>query len=215
MFLWDTHTHFLKNDEHSVYNAECTPPLAAFHSLGIHPWKAESVVNEKLLKDSLSNPLCLALGEIGLDKLKGPKFSVQLKIFEKQLEWNEEFKLPVILHNVRSTNEIIALKKNFPQQTWVIHDFQKIKTYESLQKIGIHISIGRALLHREDLQNFVNQLALTDLLLESDESPESLEVVYQKVSEIKKLSLLNLRDQIGANFKQIFKRWQTGWKEPN
>lgn len=215
MILWDAHTHFPKDDGHSIYNAEQNGNGGRYHSVGIHPWKARNSFDQKKLKDSLSDNLCVALGEIGLDKLRGPDLYIQMDCLVKQLEINETFQLPVILHNVRATNELIALKKNFPQQTWVIHDFQKIRTFEALQKEGIEISIGQALLHRKDLQDFVNQLPLDRLLLESDEHPELLQEVYQKVCEVKNLSLLTLRDHIGENFKQIFKRWQTGWNEQN
>lgn len=207
MILWDAHTHKCKNDAHSVYNAELSSPVEGYFSAGIHPWNADSVWNEKMLKHSLSNKLCLALGEVGLDKIKGPELSIQLTILEKQLEINEAFQLPVVLHNVRATNEILALKKNFPQQQWVIHDFQKIRTYEALEKEGIGISIGKSILYRGDLQDFVNQLPVDKFLLESDEFPDDLHRIYHKVSELKNLSLLNLRDQIGQNFKQIFSRW--------
>ena len=80
-----------------------------YFSIGLHPWDsaradaAERV--EKELPLLLALPRCLALGECGLDRLKGACMDVQQNLLARQLEVAENAKKPLVVHCVRAWSE--------------------------------------------------------------------------------------------------------------
>ncbi len=74
-----------------------TPGLT--YTIGIHPWHLTTDnYNEQLKKVitfSRHNNI-IALGEAGLDKIRGPEMYFQKDIFEKQIIISEEIKKPQI-----------------------------------------------------------------------------------------------------------------------
>jgi TatD DNase family protein len=72
------------------------------------------------------------------------------------------------------------------------------------------ISIGVAILSNVKLQKSLEMIPNDRLLIETDNSKMNILEVYKKVSEIKKISLLELENLIEDNFKRTFKKWQIG-----
>jgi len=58
------------------------------------------------MKQITSNTKCLAIGQIELDKLKDLEISLQKAVFIQQITISEEMAMPVILHCVRTWNEL-------------------------------------------------------------------------------------------------------------
>ena len=113
------HTHKAETNDDliQIVNLELeTPcPEQGYYSYGIHPWaldNADFQIDEALnkLKENLQQPQVVALGEAGLDKFHAD-FERQIKVFERQIVLSENVKKPMILHYVKSHNEIIALSK--------------------------------------------------------------------------------------------------------
>lgn len=78
-------------------------------------------------------------------------------------------------------------------------------------KNGVKISIGSSVMHQEKVQEIVHLVPLKDLFLETDDQKEyEISDIYQKVSEIKEISLQQLEDQILENVKNTFQKWQIG-----
>lgn len=181
-------------------------------SYGIHPWFADKPFDSTNLEQRLSQTSCLAVGEIGLDKLTDVEFKIQEKIFVQQIQLAEKWELPVILHLVKSWNEALAIKKELnPKQAWIFHGFRKRNLLESVLKNDLYISIGTAVLSDTSMLDWLSEIPNNRLFLETDtQSPEKISEVYRIVAERKKLSLPALEAQIETNFKTVFKRWQIG-----
>ena len=156
----DIHTHTEESNENLLQiinlNLESPCPDQGFYSYGIHPWAlddADFQIEEalSLLEAQLQSPNVLALGEAGLDKIHKASFERQVAVFERQIELSEALQKPMILHDVRSHNEIIALrKKREAQQPWIVHGFNG--TEQDIQQLtgqGMYLSVGEALLHPE------------------------------------------------------------------
>ena len=116
-------------------------------SLGIHPWYIEEgkiISQVKLIESLAENNKVLMIGESGIDHLCSVDINLQKKVFEKMIEISEEFKKPLIIHNVRSNEEIIAFHKNMnPFQPWIIHGFRGNETLmNQLIDNGLYISYG-------------------------------------------------------------------------
>lgn len=206
------HTHFETGRQIEVVSRTFNDVLPEYFSFGIHPWEIDKWENKLEIFDSfLSLKGCLAVGEIGLDKLKGPEISKQIAVLKHQIHFSEEFHLPVILHCVKAWNELKVLKRELnPKQTWIFHGFTKSTLTEEVLKEGIYISIGNAILTSPTLQSGLKNIPLNRLFLETDDAECSIEDIYAKVSELKNIPLSQLQSQLEENFKNVFTKWITG-----
>ena len=128
----DIHTHRKQEvDFIQIINLDLEQPcpVQGYYSYGIHPWaldNADFQLEEafSLLKERLQSPNVLALGEAGLDKMHKESFEQQIAVFERQIDLSEALQKPMILHDVKSHNEILALrKKHKAKQPWILHGF--------------------------------------------------------------------------------------------
>ena len=211
MFFPDIHTHFYQRNSISILNAHSY--IDSLHSRGIHPWNVDENYRLKLreLQTDLQYPFCLALGEIGLDKLCSSDFELQRKAFIQQIELSEEFKLPIIIHCVKASNELFQLKKEVkPSQKWIWHGFNKIHLLQQALDIEIIPSVGQAIINNQPLQQEVSKLNPNQFLLETDTSSFSIETIYKTVAMSRNYSLETLQKEQITNFKTIFTKWHIG-----
>lgn len=194
MKIFDIHTHNLsaKNSLISVAPSELPLLEQGSFSVGIHPWHTDNIAaaDIKQLRMMANRNDVYAIGECGIDKLRGSQLEKQEEIFTIHIELSEELRKPLIIHQVKSLQEIIFFKKEFsPLQPWLIHGFRSnAKTAKQLLDNGIFFSLG-PVFQPETLQ----LLPMESLFLESDESLCFTELV-KKVSQMiscKKSDLLN------------------------
>ena len=217
------HTHsLLINDGHiQIVNLNLNRPCPeqGYYSYGIHPWaldRADFQVDEALnkLKENLQRPQVIALGEAGLDKMHKASFERQIELFERQIELSEALKKPMILHDVRSHNEIIALrKKHKAKQPWILHGFNGTEQ-DAQQLIGqeIYLSVGESLLHPErKICKSLKFIDLNYLFLETDMAEIGVEKVYEAAANLLEMDINVLKTRIFANFAAL---WNTGKTEP-
>ena len=91
------------------------------------------------------NDNIVAIGECGIDMLRGANKELQEYAFRRQIELSEKLKLPLIIHMVKTSADIIRLKKELkPEQLWVIHGFRgKPELARQLTQHGIGLSFGK------------------------------------------------------------------------
>jgi TatD DNase family protein len=215
--LINIHTHFSTGRTIEVVSRTFDEELNGIYSFGIHPWQSETyqqLVNKVNLQ--IKDKYCIAIGEIGLDKLKGPDLEIQKSVFIHQLKIAEENNLPVILHCVRSWNELKLIKRNCqPKQPWIFHGFTKSSILKEVLNEQIMVSIGAAILNNSTLQKSLNTIPNDQLFLETDESEVPISTIYEKVSELKNIPLQQLVELIENNFKRVFTKWTTGLNVQN
>ena len=212
----DIHTHTAKagNDLLQIINLnlEQVCPEQGYYSYGIHPWALDSADFQmetalKKLKERLKTPNVIALGEAGLDKMHKASFEQQIDLFERQIALSEALKKPMILHDVKSHNEILALrKKHKAKQPWILHGFSG--TEQDIQQLtgqGLYLSVGESLMHPERrIYNSFKYIDLDYLFLETDMAEIGIEKVYAVAAILLETDLLELRTRIFANFARIF-----------
>jgi TatD DNase family protein len=138
-------------------------------------------------------------------------FELQRKAFIQQIELSEEFKLPIIIHCVKASNELFQLKKEIkPSQKWIWHGFNKIQLLQQTLDIEIIPSFGQAIIHNQPLQQEVSKLNPNQFLLETDTSSFSIETIYKTVAMSRNYSLETLQKEQITNFKTIFTKWHIG-----
>lgn len=113
-------------------------------TVGIHPWDSAEVSEADLatIERALSNPAVVALGEAGLDPLRGAPLDCQLEVFARQLSLAA--RKPVVAHIVRRYDLLLGLHKKFdPRQPLAVHGFRgKRATAVQLADRGIYMSLG-------------------------------------------------------------------------
>lgn len=120
-------------------------PGRAWFSVGIHPWSTGVSIPEstfELLDKLSSDERVAAIGEAGLDALRGGEASYQEEVFLRQAALAEKVRKPLIIHCVRRYGRLMELYATFrPQQLWVIHGFRgKSELARQLARQGIGIS---------------------------------------------------------------------------
>ncbi len=99
MHCWDIHTH-RQGQPHSIFHTGksiLTEGISV--SMGIHPWELDSNWEtdfEKIKQVAAQNPCVLAIGEAGVDRLKGPQISLQKEAFYAQAKAAAELGIPLI-----------------------------------------------------------------------------------------------------------------------
>jgi TatD DNase family protein len=84
----------------------------------------------------------------------------------------------------------------------IIHGFNKRESIgDELQKHDFYLSFGKSVLQNVNLQEFVKQFPIEKLFLETDAELFEIEVLYQKVADLKKMKVENLVQQIQQNLK--------------
>ena len=135
MPVCDFHTHHL--GERPAILSTATVADARCTSWEFHPWK----LPEKF-SALPENPEFLsrftALGEVGLDRLRGPALAIQQQYLHAFLQLASDYNKPVIFHCVRAFPELFALLKPFSLR-WAIHGFRgKVELLHQIwQKGGI------------------------------------------------------------------------------
>jgi TatD DNase family protein len=212
--FFNSHTHQKSNQDIAIYQQNAIDiDLSVPHfSVGIHPENALELSFNDDFTQKLTHKNCLALGEIGLDKLIKIPLKNQEIIFIQQIQLSEEFKLPIILHCVKAWNEVLIIRKKMNcKQTWIFHGFRKTNLLDAVIREKMMISIGTAVLYDQHLQAIIPKIPDELLLLETDMDTEnSIESVYECVSTLKNISLQELEIQIHKNFKNTFQKWQNG-----
>jgi len=184
--------------------------LGQYYSIGLHPWYIEiETLNESLEKINKAalKPEIIAIGETGLDKITETPLELQIEVFEKHIQISESAKKPLIIHCVKSFNELIQLKKKYkPKLPWIVHGFNsKLEIAEMLIRQNIFLSFGKAL--KYPLSNaalVLAQIPENDFFLETDDSEYTIKEIYKAAAKIKKIDPDNLKSIILQNFKNCF-----------
>jgi TatD DNase family protein len=184
--------------------------MPRFCSVGRHPWHAAmgwSDTDGLALDAALARPQCIALGEVGLDRAKGPAFELQMKVLEAQLDVAARRGLPVIFHCVRAHADLMQLRKRRgANDPWIIHGFAGHgELAGQLLRMDFHLSFGAALLSvGAKAREALTQVPLDRLFLETDESGLDATVIYRTASSVLGLPIADLRKVISANFRALF-----------
>jgi TatD DNase family protein len=211
----DIHTHISKTGDNLIQiinlDLEQPCPEQGHYSYGIHPWTMDSTgfQEEKplqMLKERLQLPNVVALGEAGLDKFHAD-FERQMKVFERQIVLSENLKKPMIIHDVKSHNEILALrKKHKAKQPWILHGFNGTEQdIRQLTTQGLYLSVGESLLHSErKIAKSLKNIPLELLFLETDMVEIGIETVYKAAAKILDIDIAVLQRRLFTNFARVF-----------
>lgn len=164
-------------------------------SVGVHPWNSDSGQTDMLMenvKQLVSSPQVAAIGETGIDTLKGAPLFVQLNLLRQHVSLSEQMAKPLILHSVRGSDIIMGLHRDLkPQQKWCIHGFRgKPQEAEMLARKGIYLGFGEKF--NPDTLKFMIEKFPGQVLAETDESRLAINEIIARLSETAATDLLPL-----------------------
>lgn len=188
--LIDFHTHHPSRQGELVIQQDVD-------SWGIHPWKADKVTPIEFPSD---HPY-LAIGECGLDKACAIPFSLQMEVFQKHIQWSEKLRKPLIIHCVKAIDEMLSLRRQSKAtQPWILHGFRgKKQQMQSLLSLGFYISFG----FHHNPQSLLS-CPLERMLLETDDDPRPINLLYNQITIELGISLCDLSTQMESNYHTIF-----------
>lgn len=204
--LTDIHTHSDHSDRLYVKNirlgADELPAAEGLFSLGIHPWDAALLhpVLEKHLA-TMQKADCQLVGEIGLDKVCGVDWGLQMEVFETQAAASTR---PIVIHSVRAHSEVLKVLKQHTAQPAIFHSF--VGSPEQTAEIigqGHYLSFGFSSLRSAKTLRALQICPAERLLLESDTSSTPIAELYAEVAVIRGVRVEELIETIYTNFKQI------------
>lgn len=211
----DIHTHHPTNSEGiiaipslflqdvNIQNVISNPFTAA-----IHPWHSAnftSLAIKTMLEELMKQPGLIAIGETGLDKKCVSDYQQQKLLLELHLEFAEKYHKPLIIHAVKSWNDLIGY---FKQATVpiVLHGYSEgIILTKQLIDLGCYFSLGKSVLQiTPRFREAIKIIPVTSLFLETDDSTISIVEIYTEVSQILNLPLEELKIEVYENFKRLF-----------
>ena len=209
----DIHTHHCSEKSgiitvQSYFLQDVNPSITTCFTAGIHPWHVNGFSIDEvknMLENLIGHPGLIGIGEIGLDRVSSSGYNQQKRIFEAQLLFAEKYNFPIVIHTVRSWNEMIGyLKKN--KVPFILHGYLAgMEITRQLIQIGAYFSLGTPILNPNfRFQEVIKTIPLTSLFLETDESSVPIQRIYLELSKIRGISLNDLKCQIYENYIKLF-----------
>ena len=171
-------------------------------AVGIHPWNAamQSISEIELLISEAD-----AVGEIGLDAACDVDIKIQTVLFRRQLSLAEKSDKPVILHCVRTFEQVMKILEEYHLRAVIFHGF--IGSPKQAQRAvaqGYYLSFGERTFRSPKTIEAMRSTPLSSLFVETDESPTPIEDIYEKIAILRGISVAELVTATEDNFKRIF-----------
>lgn len=175
-------------------------------SMGVHPWKTidrdVALRDMETLASQCDNKHIVAIGEAGLDRLRGGDMEFQMSVFVAQVELSEKIGKPLIIHAVRTLNEILKVRQTSgATMPWIIHGFRGGKAKaEKVLSTSIHLSIGEKF-----SPDTIAAIPDDELIIETDESTLTIGEIAAKVAETRNTTANAVMTLSAKNIARIFR----------
>ena len=169
-----------------------------FSGVGIHPMNVTGPVDEatyeRLRAMALSTEKVVVISEIGLDFMEGaPDRAIQYQAFREQIRLARELRLPVVFHSREAHDEVFRVlrEERAYEVGGVMHYFQDDETTAGRAiELGFYVSLARPLLRLPHLQRAAANLALDNIVLETDAAPQPFKAKRENWTEPRHLRVI-------------------------
>lgn len=194
--------------------------------IGWHPTEAGSYTNEieQDLREKLTGPKVVGLGEIGLDYywMEDPK-EVQESVFRRQIALAKEVNLPISIHTRDAMEDTYRILKEegVPARGGIMHSFSGDATWaEKFLALGMHLSFSGVVTFKKatDVQAAAQIVPLDRLLVETDapylapvpyrgkrNEPGYTRYVVEKIAELREMTVEQVAAQTTENAHRLFR----------
>ena len=203
--ILDFHTHNQQATDAliCVKPQDFDPQPGKLYSVGIHPWHSENVTPATLesLYAAAQHPQVVAIGETGLDALRGASLQVQMELFKKHIALAEQLGKPLIIHMVRTSQQVLkAWHESQRAVPWVIHGMRgNPRVAQPLIDAGFYLSFGPRFNPAT-----VAATPLDHLLIETDDdAATTIHDVAQAIAQARGIDTQQLIDAVTQNIASI------------
>lgn len=213
----------LSSNDAAVGLAQSHPGL--FATVGMHPHDAKRVSDEDLkrLKELISDPKVVAVGETGLDFYydHSPR-EIQIELFCRFIHMARQAGLPIVVHNREAQREVAELIRNEGKRELrgVIHCFTG--DYEAAREfldLGFYLSFTGIITFKkaDSLRDVVRKLPLDRILVETDSpylapvphrgkrnEPAFVRFVAETVARVRGVALEEVAHATSLNAQRLF-----------
>lgn len=208
----DIHTHNLSPSTTSIISI--SPQRFAnlkektgYYSIGIHPWDTNGISGQWLpqTEQLIYHPKVLAVGETGMDRLKGAGLAIQEAIFRRHIQLSEMAGKPLVIHLVKTLDRFMKTREEANAiQPWIIHGFRgKPQMLRQLLDAPgsnpLYFSIGEKF-----NPSTVAMIPSDRLLIETDGSSLSSSDILLRVAEAINTGPSSLTATVNANALRLF-----------
>ena len=205
----------LKSSFKTIYLAEKFRDI--YPCIGIHPWNIEKIDLKELeeIKNLIERFDIKCLGEIGLDRKFVPQtYCLQIEVFEHFLKLASKYDLIVNLHSPNAWREVYKMVIKYNISKAVFHWYTG--PLDLLKKIidkKFYITINPAIVVQKKHRIVLENADIYQILTESDGpynyrglylTPAKIRDLLKIISEIKGLSLYDLKKIILENFNRLW-----------
>lgn len=188
---------------------EATGEGIIYWSEGIHPMFVGEDAGERLrrIEAAAAEGKIVAVGEAGFDRNVAVGMEEQEMWFVRQAEIAERYGLPLIIHGVRATSELLAAHKRMGKpDKWIIHGFNnRREILQELLRRGFYISAGRQVMDEHSpVYEVLPEIPLDRLFIETDNSEFMIDEVYRRVATRRGMTLESLKVSVFDNFRKLF-----------
>lgn len=199
-------------------------PKQCFAMMGLHPCSVNGNYKHELatVENWLNCRSFAAIGEIGLDFYWDTSFTKQqYEVFEMQMQWALEKKLPVVIHTRNAMQQTIDCVKPFAAKglTGIFHCFgDSIAMADKITGMNFYLGIGGVLTYKKSgLDEVVRQTDLKYIVLETDapyltpvpfrgkrNESSYIKIIAEKLGAVKNISLEEVASVTTANAEKVF-----------
>lgn len=193
-----------------------------YGTLGFHPSEVDKFSEEEFnyIKNNINNSKIVGIGEIGLDYHYGSNDKEkQIKMFKSLLDLAQSENISVVIHTRDAEQDTMNILKNYKLKV-DIHCFgYSLEIAKECIKRGYRLGIGGVLTFKNSkkMVEIVSNIPIENILLETDSpyltpepfrgkknEPFYLSYVIDKISEIKKISVDEVKKITTKNAKEQF-----------
>jgi len=211
----------------AMLKVEAQFPAHCISMMGLHPCYVKENYKEelKLVEDWIGKRKFIAIGEIGLDFYWDKTFAKEQQlVFETQMQWALDLKLPIAIHTRNAMGETIEVVKPFAKKglRGVFHCFSGSKeSAEQIIGMGFHLGLGGVLTYKNaGVAEAIKDIPMEWLVLETDapylspvpyrgkkNEPAFIIEVAKKLAEIKNIPLHEVAEMTSKNAVKVFGEW--------
>ena len=206
MDILDFHTH--RTDATAALIAvsprHFDPQPGLWYSVGFHPWDTTEPITADdfaFLEQCARHPQVLAIGETGMDSLRGADLEIQEAIFIRHLQLAHDVGKPVVVHCVRTAQQILAARRQakLTDVPLAIHGFRGNEhVARTLLDAGCYLSFGARFNPAALLTT-----PLDRLLIETDDAPTTIEEVATQIAHTLQISADTLATTASHNAQHL------------
>ena len=198
-----------------------------YATVGYHPHESKDAQKGYLyeFEEMSKNPKVVAIGESGLDYYYNisPE-NIQKKIFREQIELSQDIKLPIIMHNRNSIDDLFSILELTNLKYGVVHCFSESwKVADKLLSKNIKLSFtGMITFVKDPIHEVLEKIDLKDFFLETDSpylapipyrgkrnEPSLIKFIAEHIASVKKISSKEIIKQTKENALNFFKKMTT------